>query len=59
MFAFVEKLRDLNPELDIPMESGEREMAILSPLNKEAKDINRDGRLEPQIENFRYSMIHP
>lgn len=59
MFAFVEKLRDLNPKLDIPMESGDREMSILSPLNDEAKEINRDGRFEPRIEAFRLSKIHP
>ncbi len=60
MFAFVSQLMQLNPSLDVDMESSARNMYFLSYNSPEASYFNRaDGPWAEPTERFKAEMTHP
>jgi len=59
MFAFVGRLKELNPDLVVPVESSSRNMKFISPLNREAVAFNNSGVVNKPFGEFRDKMISP
>ncbi len=59
MFAFVDRIRQYNPALDVSMESSERNMNVLSHLNVDAIAFNKDNPVKSKQEEFRNRKIVP
>lgn len=59
MFAFVDRIRQYNPALEIPMESGDRNMGVLSHLNADAVAFNNTNPAKDRLDDFRRRMIDP
>lgn len=60
MFAFIEALKEVNPSLEIPRESGERAMVYLNYHSPESgKYSGHNGEWYPRWRNFRNSQTNP
>lgn len=60
MFSFIEGLKDINPSLDIPRESGSRAMDYLNYHSPESnKHSGHKGEWYPQWRNFRNIKTNP
>jgi len=60
MFAFIEGLKELNPNLKIPRESGERDMCFLNYHSAESgKYTSHDAQWYQEYRKFRAEKTHP
>lgn len=59
MFAFVQRLKELNCQLNVPVESSQRNMDYLNPLNQAAREYYAAQPFQPGFDRFRKSMIRP
>ena len=60
MFSFVERLKEFNPGLDIPLESGERHMYYMSYNNPAAQAFNDAGASwQSTLRDFKQSQTRP
>lgn len=60
MFAFVEALKEINPELVIPRESGKRDMRYMCSWTQESADFNgKSGSWRPDYVKMHSSLTRP
>lgn len=60
MFSFVERLKEQFPTLNIPLESGSRNMHYMSYNNPEAQAFNdADASWQSTLRDFKKSQTHP
>lgn len=60
MFNFINGLKDVNPKLEIPMESAKRQMKYLAYQSPESQAINNDkGPYYQDYKRFKNSKINP
>ncbi|MCM1448863.1 MAG: histidine phosphatase family protein [Clostridiales bacterium] len=58
MFAFIGRLKELNADLNVPMESSQRNMAYINPLNDDARKYYDRESFKPKFDAFRKKMIN-
>lgn len=60
MFAFIEALKELNPDLVIPRESGERDMYYMNHHTESSNRLHDTGGVTREAnKNFKASKTHP